>query len=78
MSNTSSSGGAGLATILLVVFIVLKLCGVIAWSWLWVLSPLWISTAFAIIVLGILMIVKRNAKRNRAKFAERMRQRCQR
>lgn len=33
----------GLDGVLLVVFIVLKLCGVIAWSWLWVLSPLWIG-----------------------------------
>ena len=32
-----------LADVLLVVFIVLKLCGVITWSWLWVLSPLWIA-----------------------------------
>lgn len=32
-----------LADVLLVVFIVLKLCGVITWSWLWVLSPIWIS-----------------------------------
>lgn len=32
-----------LADVLLVIFIVLKLCGVITWSWLWVLSPLWIA-----------------------------------
>lgn len=35
--------------LLLVVFIVLKLCGVIAWSWLWVLSPLWIGLILLII-----------------------------
>ena len=29
--------------VLLIIFIVLKLCGVIAWSWWWVLSPLWIG-----------------------------------
>lgn len=28
---------------LTIVFIVLKLCNVIAWSWVWVLSPFWIS-----------------------------------
>ena len=26
-----------------VAFVVLKLCGVIAWSWLWVTSPFWIG-----------------------------------
>lgn len=35
--------------LLLVVFITLKLCGVIAWSWLWVLSPLWIGLILLII-----------------------------
>lgn len=34
--------------VLLVVFIVLKLIGIIAWSWVWVLSPLWIG-----LILGI-------------------------
>jgi len=33
----------GLADVLGIVFVVLKLTGVIAWSWLWVLSPWWIS-----------------------------------
>lgn len=35
-------------TALTIVFIVLKLCGVITWSWLWVLSPLWITILLAI------------------------------
>lgn len=34
-----------------VAFIVLKLCNVIAWSWLWVLSPVWIPLAVLIIIL---------------------------
>lgn len=53
MSRNSGSGrtGLGLADVLLIVFIVLKLCGLISWSWLWVLSPLWISVILVIIVL---------------------------
>lgn len=31
-----------LLTILFVVFLILRLCKVIAWSWWWVFSPLWI------------------------------------
>lgn len=38
------------------IFIVLKLCGVISWSWLWVLSPIWISAIIAIIALAIFLI----------------------
>ena len=51
-SNNSSSGGMGFAGMLAIVFIVLKLCHVIEWSWLWVLSPLWIS-----LILGIIIII---------------------
>jgi fatty acid desaturase len=46
----------GFCGALAILFIALKLCGVIAWSWLWVLSPLWIPVAIvmAIPVLTLL------------------------
>lgn len=54
--NTSSSaGGIGFWGLLTIAFIVLKLCGVIAWSWWWVLSPVWI--AFAVLMLCIVIAV---------------------
>ena len=43
--------------LLLVVFIVLKLTGVITWSWWWVLSPLWIPLAVGLIVTIIFLIL---------------------
>ena len=45
----------GFAGLLTIVFIVLKLTEVIAWSWVWVLSPVWISfiLAFALAALAI-------------------------
>lgn len=59
MSKKSNNGGTGLGLsgTLLVVFIVLKLCGVIEWSWLWVLSPLWIP--IAIVLIGGLMLFRK-------------------
>ena len=45
--------GPGLATLLTVLFIALKLCGVIAWSWWWVLSPVWISFGLLAVLLSI-------------------------
>lgn len=39
----------GLLSTLLIVFIVLKLCKVITWSWMWVLSPFWIPLVLAIL-----------------------------
>lgn len=43
----------GLGTALTVVFTVLKLTGVIEWSWIWVLSPVWI---IALIDIGVIII----------------------
>ena len=55
----NSSRGIGFAGLLTVAFIVLKLCGVIKWTWLWVLSPLWISgILFIVVVILIIMSVK--------------------
>lgn len=46
--------GGLLPTLLTVLFIGLKLGGVITWSWWWVLSPIWIIIAVLIIGLGLL------------------------
>lgn len=43
--------------LLLIVFIVLKLTGIITWSWWWVLSPLWIPLVIALIVTIIFLIL---------------------
>ena len=49
----------GLPTILFLIFLVLKLCKVINWSWLWVFSPLWISVIIYIVIcLIILKLIK--------------------
>lgn len=39
--STSRSGGVSLMTVLLVLFVTLKLCGVLTWAWPAVLIPLW-------------------------------------
>lgn len=38
--SRSTSGGIGFSSLLTIVFITLKLAGVIDWSWWWVLSPI--------------------------------------
>ena len=54
MSAETSSGGIGFFGLLTIVFIVLKLTGVIAWSWWWVLAPFWIPAAF---VAALILII---------------------
>ena len=43
---------------LALLFIALKLCGVIHWSWLWVLSPLWIPFGLIIIFTLVILVCK--------------------
>lgn len=44
------------STLLLIAFVVLKLCHVIEWSWVWVLSPLWIPLALSLIIIAVVAI----------------------
>lgn len=57
MSDNRSGGGIGLGTLLFIIFLVLKLCGVIAWSWWWVTAPLWIPILLIIIFSIIIKIL---------------------
>lgn len=75
MSNSSSSGGGiGFVGLLTIAFVVLKLTGVIAWEWVWVLAPLWISASivalillwFGVTVLAIYLTDKRAFRKRRA------------
>lgn len=49
MSNDRKSGVSGV-TLLQIAFIVLKLCGVINWKWIWVLAPTWIGIILIIVI----------------------------
>lgn len=52
--TSTKVGGIGFTGLLTIAFIVLKLCGVISWSWVWVLAPIWID---AILVTGLLAVM---------------------
>lgn len=52
----SGGGGISLIGLLTIVFIVLRLCNVIQWSWWWVLAPTWIPLLLFIFVLVIVFI----------------------
>lgn len=62
---SSTSGGIGFVGLLAILFIALKLTGVIDWSWLWVLSPLWLSVCVGLpIILLVLAVVYLIARRS--------------
>jgi len=57
-ARIKADGGIGFFGLLAIVFIILKLCGTITWSWWWVLGPLWIPAAVvATIFLMIALVV---------------------
>lgn len=58
-SSSSTGGGIGFVGLLTIVFITLKLLGVITWSWWWVLSPIWIVALLllAALLIGILILI---------------------
>lgn len=64
--KTVVNSGISGATLLGIAFIVLKLVGVINWSWWWVLAPFWIPIALVIgiyliwlIIIGLITIINR-------------------
>jgi len=62
MANRTSKSSLSLPTILLIIFLTLKISGAIAWSWAWVLSPLWVplvlfTALFIGGVIGLVMLI---------------------
>ena len=56
-NSSTQSGGIGFFGLLAIVFITLKLTGYIAWSWWWVLAPLWAPLAVVLLILLIIVII---------------------
>ena len=56
-STTTTSGGIGFCGLLTILFIGLKLTGFINWSWLWVLSPLWLPLTFVLVIVVIFLVI---------------------
>ena len=55
-TDMQTTSGIGLPTILFVVFLVLKLTGVVEWAWVWVFAPLWIPLGLAVTIATILFL----------------------
>lgn len=56
MSN-NKEGGIGLLGVLFIVFLVLKLVGVITWSWWWVTTPIWGPIALGLVIMGFFLLI---------------------
>lgn len=58
MENNNNNTGIGFFGLLAIAFIVLKLTKVINWTWLWVLSPLWIPFAIVVVFIIVFAIIE--------------------
>ena len=63
-SNPIVVRGTSLPTLLTVLFIALKLCGIIDWSWWWVLSPIPITIGIALGVFAVAVSIALYTGRN--------------
>ena len=55
--NVVRGRGIGFCGLLTIAFIVLKLCGVIAWSWWAVLSPMLISIGLTFVLMLAVLVI---------------------
>ena len=52
----AQSEAMNIIVLLQVVLVVLKLCGAVTCSWLWVLTPIWLPAAFALLAGAVLWV----------------------
>jgi len=62
MKTENESGGVKIADLLLILFIGLKLAGVINWSWVWVLAPMWIPLGIWVVTVLAMVIARKRRK----------------
>ena len=55
MKTKETGRGIGILGVLQIIFIVLKLCGLISWRWMVVLIPTWISLGCFLVGLLVLL-----------------------
>ena len=76
-NNTTVNGGIGFVGLLTIVFIALKLLGYIKWSWVWVLSPIWIELLLVIIgfvIYAAVVLIRSNSRKRKAERYKRARE----
>lgn len=56
MAKQINTTGLGLSGGLFLLFLGLKLCGVIDWSWWWITAPLWGSVILVIVAFAVMVI----------------------
>lgn len=61
--NNTVRSGINFFDVLGIVFIILRLCGVIGWPWVWVLAPIWVPIGLWLLAVLIAIIVAARKRR---------------
>jgi hypothetical protein len=61
--NNTVRSGINFFELLGIVFIILRLCGVIDWPWVWVLAPIWVPIGLWLLAVLIAFIVAARKRR---------------
>ena len=61
--NNTVKSGINFFEVLGIVFIILRLCGVIGWPWVWVLAPIWVPIGLWLLAVLIAFIVAARKRR---------------
>ena len=61
-NNNAEKREFGFAALLTIIFIVLKICGVITWKWVWIFAPLWISAILVLICIIVILVAMMKKK----------------
>ena len=62
MEKKARRHGADPVVALTWILAALKVTGMISWSWLWVLSPMWLTLLFFAVVFSVIFVAGKRAK----------------
>lgn len=60
--TAGAASGIGIGDALFLIFLVLKLCKLIDWPWIWVFSPIWITCILVFLLYFVLWLIIRREK----------------
>lgn len=63
MNSKDTNTSIGLGGIVFVVFLILKLAGIVDWSWWWITAPLWLPIVLLIAIGTVAALVIKLLKR---------------
>ena len=75
--ETKSNSSISFLSLLFLAFLILKLCGVIDWSWWWVTAPLWVGFAILLVLIavgGVVLLISSMDREPEPTFIDRLKE----